>query len=200
MGIQNKWFYPERYETGIPSWIWQLAAAVAAFALFFLCYYIFFRIRENRLTKDVRKKNDRLSLILKTSNVRFWTYDTRNKVLTRLDENGLPWDTLTLQDLAQMYVKDSFDHMVETINRIVKGEIENDTVDLLSRKDQDGQIREYTITMSVLRYHKNGQPSVIIGTRSDVTEEKRMQFTTRDNMIRYRAVFNSVLLDMAYYD
>ena len=200
VGIQNKWFYPERYETGIPSWIWQLAAAVAAFALFFLCYYIFFRIRENRLTKDVRKKNDRLSLILKTSNVRFWTYDTRNKVLTRLNENGLPWDTLTLQDLAQMYVKDSFDHMVETINRIVKGEIENDTVDLLSRKDQDGQIREYTMTLSVLRYHKNGQPSVIIGTRSDVTEEKRMQFTTRDNMIRYRAVFNSVLLDMAYYD
>ena len=54
--------------------------------------------------------------------------------------------------------------------------------------------------MSVLRYHRNGRPAVIIGTRGDITEEKRMRYVARDNMLRYQAIFNSALVDMAYYD
>ena len=200
LNIQNKWFYPERIETGIPSWVWQLSMVVATFALFFLLYYLFFRIREKRLTKDLRKKNARLSLILKTSNVRFWTYDIRSKMFTQLDENGIPKGTLTLQEVARQYVREDFEHMVEVINSIVRCEKENDTVDLRTRSAEEGGSREYTMTLSVLRYHRNGRPSVIIGTRGDITEEKRMRYTTRDNLLRYQAIFSSVLVDMAYYD
>ena len=200
LNIQNKWFYPERIETGIPSWVWQLSMVVATFALFFLFYYLFFRIREKRLTKDLRKKNARLSLILKTSNVRFWTYDIRSKMFTQLDENGIPKGTLTLQEVARQYVREDFEHMVEVINSIVRCEKENDTVDLRTKHEQEGESREYTMTLSVLRYHRNGRPSVIIGTRGDITEEKRMRYITRDNLLRYQAIFSSVLVDMAYYD
>ena len=199
-GIQNKWFYPERIETGIPSWVWQLAAAVAAFALFFLFYYLFFRIREQKLTRDLRKKNNRLSLILKTSNVRFWTYEIRSKTFTQLDENGIPTHNLSLHEVAQQYVKEDFEHMVEAINHIVRGEKENDTINLRTRHEKDNETREYTMTLSVLRYQKNGRPAVIIGTRSDITEENKMRLVTQDNMLRYRAIFSSVLVDMAYYD
>lgn len=200
LGIQNKWFYPERIETGIPSWVWQLATVVAIFALFFLFYYLFYRIRERKLTKDVRKKNDRLSLILKTSNVRFWTYDIRSKTFTQLDENGIPTRNLSLHEVAQQYAREDFEHMVEAINHIVRGEKENDTVDLRTSGEKESESREYTMTLSVLRYHKNGRPAIIIGTRSDITEEKRMRYTARDNMLRYQAIFSSALVDMAYYD
>ena len=199
-GIQNKWFYPERIETGIPSWVWQLAVAVATFAVFFLFYYLFYRIREQKLTKDLRKKNARLSLILKTSNVRFWTYDIRSKIFTQLDENGIPMGNLSLQEVAQQYAREDFEHMVEAINHIVRGEKENDTVDLRTRSEKENESREYTMTLSVLRYHKNGRPAVIIGTRGDITEEKRMRYVARDNMLRYQSIFSSVLVDMAYYD
>ena len=30
--IQNKWFYPERKDTGIPAWIWQVIYLLAAIA------------------------------------------------------------------------------------------------------------------------------------------------------------------------
>ena len=199
-GIQNKWFYPERVETGIPSWAWQLSIVVAAFALFFLCYYFFYRIREQKLTKDVRKKNDRLSLILKTSNVRFWTYDIHSKTFTQLDENGIPTHNLSLQDVARQYVREDFEHMVEAINHIVRGEKENETVNLRTKNEKDGEAREFTMALSVLRYHRNGRPAVIIGTRSDITEENKMRLVAQDNMLRYRAIFSSVLVDMAYYD
>ena len=200
LGIQNKWFYPERIETGIPSWAWQLAVIVAVCALFFMFYYLFYRIRERKLTKDLRRKNDRLSLILKTSNVRFWTYDIHSKTFTQLDENGIPMGNLSLQQVAQQYVREDFDHMVDSINHIVRGEKENDTVDLRTNSDKEGDVREYTMTLSVLRYNKNGRPSVIIGTRGDITEEKRMRYVANDNMLRYQAIFSSVLVDMAYYD
>ena len=199
-GIQNKWFYPERIETGIPSWVWKLAVTVAAFALFFFIYYLFFRLRERQLTKDVRKKNARLSLILKTSNVRFWTYDIRSKIFTQLDENGIPKGNLSLQEVAQMYVKEDFEHMVEAINDIAHGVKENDTIDLRTKKEEGDESRSYTMTLSVLRYHRNGRPAVIMGTRSDITEEKRMRFQTQDNLLRYRAIFSSVLINMVYYD
>jgi PAS domain S-box-containing protein len=198
--IQNKWFYPEHIETGIPSWVWQLAAVIAVFSLFFLFYYLFYRIKEQKLTKDVRKKNDRLSLILKTSNVRFWIYNIPSKTFTLLDENGIPTRNLSLHEVAQQYVKEDFEHMVEVINHIVRGEKENDTINLRTKKEKNDEAREYTMALSVLRYHKNGRPSVIIGTRSDITEENKMRLVTQDNMLRYQAIFSSVLVDMAYYD
>ena len=198
--IQNKWFYPERIETGIPSWVWQLAAAVAAFAVFFTLYYLFYKLRERQLTKDVRKKNARLSLILKTSNVRFWTYDIHSRIFTQLDENGIPKGNLTLQEVSQLYVREDFEHMIEAINQIVRGEKENDTIDLQTKNEEGDETRNYTMTLSVLRYHKSGRPAVIIGTRSDITEEKRMRFQTQDNLLRYRAIFSSVLANMASYD
>jgi len=199
-GIQNKWFYPERIETGIPSWVWQLAAVVAIFALSFLVYYLFFKIREKRLTRELRKKNNRLSLILKTSNVRFWTYDIRSRIFTQLDEHGIPMRTIPLHEVAQLYVREDYEHMVEAINHIVRGEKENETINLHTKNEYNDDNREFTMTLSVLRYHKNGRPAVIIATRSDITEENKMRLVAQDNMLRYRAIFRSVLVDMAYYD
>ena len=141
-----------------------------------------------------------MSLILQTSHVRFWTYDIRSKTFTQLDENGIPTRTLSLPEVAQQYVKEDFEHMVEAINHIVRSEKENDTVNLRTRSENNDENREYTMALSVLRYHKNGRPAVIIGTRSDITQENKMRLVAQDNMLRYRAIFSSVLVDMAYYD
>ena len=64
--LQNKWFYPERRETGIPSWIWNLIKVVTLIAVVLMCYFILFKIRERRITRKVKKENERLSLIMRT--------------------------------------------------------------------------------------------------------------------------------------
>ena len=73
--IQNKWFYPERTETGIPSWIWDLIVIIAAIAMGIVIYFIIYKVRENKMTREVRMKNQRLGQILKTSHVGLWIYD-----------------------------------------------------------------------------------------------------------------------------
>ena len=85
--------------------------------------------------------------------------------------------------------------MVEAINHIVRGEKENDTVNLRTRDQEEGENRQYTMALSVLRYTKSGRPAIIIGTRSDITEENKMRLAAQDNMLRYRAIFSSVLVE-----
>ena len=92
--IQNKWFYPERKDTGIPAWIWQVIYALAIIAFFFMLYYIIYKVRERKMTKEIRKSNDRLALIMETSHVSFWTYDVESQIFTVMDQHGRPKRTI----------------------------------------------------------------------------------------------------------
>ena len=199
--IQNKWFYPERTETGIPSWIWKLAVALAVLAVISLLYYLFYRIQEKRVSKDLQKKNARLSLVLNTSNVRFWTYDIPTKTFTWMDKEGKAERNYTILEFSQRYRREDFERLTEAINQLVRQEKENVTLEMRAKaKGEGGEDREFTIALSVLRRQKSGRPSVIIGTRSDITEERQMQQKAEDAMLRYQAIFNSAMIDMVYYD
>lgn len=215
--IQNKWFYPERKETGIPSWVWKLAVLLVVFAIIALCYYLFYRFREKKLTKDLRMKNARLSLILSTSNVRFWTYDIPTKTFTLMDEHGNPTSSFTILEFSQRYNHDDFVELTKAINKLARQEEEQMTIELHGSEERSSEKqrlgkhssgmnpveikdREYTIELGVLRRHRNGRPSVIIGTRSDITEERRMRRQAQNTMLRYQAIFNSAMVDMVYFD
>lgn len=199
--IQNKWFYPERTETGIPSWIWQLAIAVGILAFCSMIYYFVYHLREKKLTKDLKRKNARLALILKTSNVRFWTYDTATKTFTLMDDNGHPKENATLLEFSQFYPKDSFEKMVNAMNKLLRQEADQLTLELKGKENNDSQeLRDYTFSLAVLRRHKNGHPSVLIGTRSDITEERRLEQAAEKTMLLFQSVFNSSMIDMVYYD
>ena len=199
--IQNKWFYPERTETGIPSWIWKLAVALAVLAVISLLYYLFYRIQEKRVSKDLQKKNARLSLVLNTSNVRFWTYDIPTKTFTWMDKEGKAERNYSILEFSQRYRREDFERLTEAINQLVRQEKENVTLEMRAKdKGEGGEDREFTIALSVLRRQKSGRPSVIIGTRSDITEERQMQQKAEDAMLRYQAIFNSAMIDMVYYD
>ena len=215
--IQNKWFYPERKETGIPSWVWKLAILLAALAALALCYYLFYHFREKKLTKDLRQKNARLSLILSTSNVRFWTYDIPTKTFTLMDEHGNPTSSFTILEFSQRYNHDDFVELTEAINKLARQEEEQMTIELHGSEERSSEKqrlgkhssgmnpveikdREYTIELGVLRRHRNGRPSVIIGTRSDITEERRLKRQAQNTMLLYQAIFNSAMVDMVYFD
>ena len=98
--IRNKWFYPEHADTGIPAWVWNIAAVLAAIALVFLAYYAYYRIRERQMTREIRQSNDRLSLVLSTSEIGLWVYHTLTQTIDFLDEFGKTRQTLHLHELV----------------------------------------------------------------------------------------------------
>ena len=199
--LLNKWFYPERRETGIPSWIWYLIALLAIISLGILLYYTFYRIRERKMTKAVRQSNERLSLILKTSKISFWTYNVHTRNIVAMNQQGEPLRQYTIEEFAHRYDAITFEHIKRAINRVVQRKEKSVTLDIKSRSEvSDNELHDYTICLSVLRYDKNGKPSVIMCTRNDITEERRRQYHTKDMMMRYESIFHSSMIDMIFYN
>ena len=200
--IRNKWFYPERIGSGIPSWIWKLAALLACFAVAFLIYYAYYRIRERQMTREIRKSNDRLSVVLSTSHIGLWIYHVPTQTFEWLDEHGKTTQTLHMTELVNRYNQNDFKLLREGLVDVVLRHKETVSFNIQVNEPKDDTIteRDYVVYMSVLRRDRVGKPTAILGTRVDVTEERQRQFHIQDNMTRYQAVFNSAMIDMVVYD
>ena len=199
--IQNKWFYPERKDTGIPDWIWQVIYALAIVAFFFLLYYIIYKVRERRMTKEIRKSNDRLSLIMETSHVSFWTYDVESQIFTVMDQHGRPERTYTSLEFSQRYKADGFNKLTNALKQVISEEVPSVSINLLVwEANHEDEPRDFNLTLSVLRRNKQKKPSVIICSRNDITEDLARHRKVKDTMLRYQSIFNSAMIDMVAYD
>ena len=199
--IQNKWFYPDRRDTGIPAWVWYLAATLAVIAVILLLYYIVYRARERRLTLAVRKSNDRLSLILKTSHVSLWTYNILTKQFTWMDEQGKGQQSMPLDAFVYRYRAKDVQRLQRAIDDISSEKEEHVNLDIqVFENNDESQAHNYTVALSVLRRDKGGHPTTILCTRSDVTKELLRQIEAKNMLLRYQAIFNTVMVDMVAYD
>ena len=199
--LLNKWFYPERHDSGIPSWIWNLITVFAVIAVGILIYYITYRIRERKMTEQVRRSNERLSLILTNSDISFWTYNVHNRTFNVMNEKGESKRLFTFEEFSRRYDEAIFNQLKEALNQIIKKE--KPTVTLRTRSTDDGESKElhdYIVTLSVLQENKTGQPTVILCTRSEITDDLIRQRKTKDMMLRYQSIFNNAMVDMIYYD
>ena len=200
--IRNKWFYPERADTGIPAWVWNLAFVLAALAVAFLAYYTYYRLRERRMTREVRKSNDRLLLVLSTSKIGLWIYHAVSQTIEFIDEVGKTQKTFHMQDLVGRYHQEEFDRLREVIGDIIhqRKESANIVMKVRERRASHYEERDYSLDIGVLRRDRLGKPIDILGTRVDITNERLRQSHIQDNMMRYQAIFNTAMIDMVVYD
>jgi PAS domain S-box-containing protein len=199
--IQNKWFYPDRKDSGIPEWVWKLAAVLAIIALAVLLNYFYYRIRERKVNKALRKSNNRLSLVLKTSHVRLWIYNVMTKTFTWIDEQGKPQRNSTIEEFSYRYHPDDVRQLQQAIDDIIQQKVKSADLNIKVFEDNNGRdAHDYTVSLSVLRYDKGGKPDTILCTRSDVTNELLRQMKVKDTMLRYQAIFQTAMIDMVSYD
>lgn len=199
--IQNKWFYPEREDSGIPTWIWKLAILLALGMFALLIYYAIYRQREKKVKRALLKDNNRLALILNTSKVRIWIYHVETRTVTPLDEKGSSMPSHPSVDFFRQTTPSDFERLSNALASITSGEKDNVTLNITGKDEaSDKELRDFTVDLSVFRRDKEGHPIDIIGTRSDTTEERLKQKESQEMMLRYQAVFNSAMIDMVVYD
>ena len=198
--IQNKWFYPERTYSGLPSWVTKTAYAFGFIAFFILIYYLIYHFRVRQMTKAIRKRNARLSLILRTSNVSLWTYNVHTRTLTWLDQQGNPLQNTDIDYFTQRYRPEDVRHMQIALDDIAAGRKNSASIDVqVFEEDGRSEASNYILSLSVLRRSRNGRPETILCTRSDVTKELLRQLKVKDTMLHYQAIFNSAMVDMVAY-
>lgn len=200
-GIQNKWFYPERQESGIPTWIWKVVVFTLLLTLLYLIYYIFYRRYEQKMTKHVSRANHTFSLILKTSQVRIWLYDIASKTITKYNDDGhLAAEGISPFIFFHDVVPEDFELIAQALKRAEEQKEEKQTIEVHAEDARQGTVQWLVIHLSVLRTDKNGKPAVIIGSTNDVTDERLRQQQVKDTMLRYQAIFETALVDTVAYD
>ena len=105
----------------------------------------------------MRKSNDRLSLILKTSHVSLWTYNIQTKQFTWMDEQGKGQQSTTLDAFVYRYRPKDVQRLQRAIEDISQEKEEHVNLDIQVFKDNDEtQAHDYTVALSVLRRDKGG--------------------------------------------
>ena len=200
--IYNKWFYPERNEQPKYSWAWYVAAAIGLLLLLLAFYLVNYRIEGRRVGRQVQRLNKRLALIMETSEVRIWTYEIATQVFTWRNENGQAAYTYTAEEFAHRYRPEDFERLMEALQKLANKEAEEVTIDIKARDAEDGdaQMRDFRIALSVLRSDKEGRPTIIIGTKRDVTERRQQERRDEEQTLRYWAIFNTPMVDIIFYN
>ena len=204
--IQNKWFYPEKREQVISSWVWYVAGTAVVLMLVGAIYGISYRIQARRLRRLNNKQNKRLALILETSSVRIWTYDVKRHLFAWRNENGQVAYEYTINEFSTRYrpadfvrLQDALEHLSNT-NK--SADDEHITLNLQAKDEEGGdtEYRDYLIVLSVLIRDKGGRPSVIIGTKKDVTDEHRQQRLSDERTLRYWSIFYTPMVGILLFD
>ncbi|MBR6319785.1 MAG: transporter substrate-binding domain-containing protein [Prevotella sp.] len=198
--LEAKWFHPEDNTTdNSPDWLWYVALAIGLVILILIIASIIYHIQERIVTREWRKRNDRLALILKTCNMEVWTYDLHSDTFKSYGENAMPEATLKPAQFAKHYTKTDYDKVMEAIRRLANLEAEEVTLEIAAKSETDGKPRTGEMNLSVLRSHK-GKPAIIIGTMVDMTEAREKLRQSEELKHRYASVFNTAMIDMIYYN
>ena len=199
--IKNKWFYPEHKDTGIPSWVWYIVAAMLAAIFIAMLYYLSYRIYERRMTKSLKLSNNRLLLILNTSKVHIWLYDIAHKTVTSIDSQGnrttIP---LTPYFLEYYMHPDDFQRLCSVFEEISAQRKESDSLEVHVIKGSAKDAYTFSLDLSVMKRSSSGRPTVIIGATRNITAERVRQQQEKDAMLRYQSIFNNAMVDTVSYD
>ena len=199
--IQNKWFYPERKDTGIPSWVWYVVAALFLVIVTFIIYYISFSLYERRMTKSVKRSNNRLLLILNTSKVHIWLFDIAKRTITSIDLEGKQTSNQLSPYFLQYYmVPEDYERLCSVLDEIATEKIEHKTLEVHVTRGKSKDLFIFSLDLSVMKRNRSGHPTVIIGATTNVTEERLRQQREKDTMLRYKHIFNSAMVDTVSYD
>lgn len=199
--IQNKWFYPEHKETGIPSSVWYVVAALLTVIVIFLIYYIFSRFYERKMTSSLRHTNNRLALILNTSKVHIWIFDVATKMLTSIDQDGKKESIPISTNFIQFYIfPDDYERLTVLIGELIAKKKERETMDFNAVRKSDKTRHIFSVDISVMKHDKNGNPTVLIGATTDITDLRQRQQEQKNTLLRYQYIFNSALVDTVSYN
>ena len=199
--LQNKWFYPERVETGIPSWVWIIANTLVVVFVITIGYYLFYRMRERLVTRKIRKQNSRLAMTLKASGVRIWTYNIKHQTVTWYEANGENRHEYTLLQFFGNYNSSELEKIMQALTILTDQKAENIELTLRVPSDVNSKkMCDYAIQLSVFHRNRFGKPTVIIGTRNDISMDRQRQQRVKDTLRRYHAIFDSVMVDMTYFN
>ena len=136
-----------------------------------------------------------------------WTYDIKTNRFSWHNDNGQVAYTYSMEEFSQRYSHEDFVSLKSALEKLAetrKTDEEEKEIELnLRAKDTEGgdtNDRDYHIVLSVLSRDKKGNPTVIIGTKKDVTEEQQQKRLDEERALRYWSIFYTPILGIILFN
>ena len=185
-------------EADVTSWIGLLIVVAVAVPLIIFYYKFSYRLIERRTTAESRQRKERLNLMLMASHVNIWVYDTASQLLTSNMADRAHQVTMTKEEFADHYGHEVFEQLRKSGQRILAGELEEETTELTVVLD--GKAYEYQVIIRPLHRSTDGKPTVLLITRNDITEQRQRQRQAKKLLLQYQSMFDNAMVDMMYFD
>lgn len=205
--IQNKWFYPDRQAKPMPVWVPYVVGFIFLLAVIGAVYILSYNYQARRITRRISMHNSRLALILQTCHVHIWTYNILSNLFEWRNDNGQVAYTYSMEEFAQRYRPEDYPKLKAALEKLSSQTAATDAEEEihlnLRAKDTEGgdtEERDYYIVLSVFERDKSGKPTMIIGIKKDVTEERTRQRQANERTQRYWAIFNTPLACIMLFD
>lgn len=205
LALQDKWFYPERETEPTAPWLrWAVGGGLVVLFLA-LVYYVIFRIQLSRVKHKTHDHNLRLAQVLGTSHVHIWTYDIRQRLFSWRNEQGETSHTYTPEEFATRYSAADFARLqsgLDELSATAPGTADQEIQLELQARDveSDGEERTYIVVLSILERDRQGRPSVLIGTKKDVTRLRQRQRKAAERRLHYEALFHTPAVGILRFD
>lgn len=181
--------------------LWFITNILAVTFLFVLIYYIVNIIYERQRSFAAKKEERLLISMLKASGLHVWIYDVRKQMLYWSNPDDGTWNAKTLLQFFQGYTPAALEKITQSLNRITSGEVDKLEETLRSPFVSEGNINhEFEVRLEVLRRDEHGRPRMIIGTHVDISRHRIRMIKAKDTRLRYQAIFDTVIVDMVYFD
>lgn len=201
LALRQKWFYPAASPvSGMPQWLLNTLLLTIFLICSYLCYYFYYHYRERKARKDVQRQATQLSLLINSGNYRIWTYDVKEQQFNSITIEKSEYDNYNRKAFAAFFEPQDYAMMLSAIDDIAKKRAETKTMPVRCHDPRNiNATYFFDLSISVLR-EEFGEPTVLLGVQTDKTLEKSKLNKTRDNLMRFRTIFNTAMAQIALYD
>lgn len=201
-GIQDKWLRNNKNSKDTRlSDISFTTITFSATIILIILVTAYYRIRIRNVNQSNSKSLQMFSLYMESSRTSLWLYDVRQNMFKFLDSTGdMKGIDYTPSMFAMFYDSNDFVTVMKEIDNVKKGKPSRKKLQvrwhLLSNFRN---VLYYNLSIVVLT-ETNGKPTMLLGVQHDVTEKTLDTRHVMDIHIRFKTLFDSMIMDVFQFD
>lgn len=196
--LERKWFDERPEPEPEEQWHWYLAIC-GMLLLAGAIIYLIIEVRQNRkATQEYHELTQNLTTVAEHNKYRFWTYYVDEQKFIWHDEHGTEISTYTLEESEKRYDKTDFEQLKAAMDRLINQQKDahghsekEEQLELRARDTEfgDKDVHRFVVHLSVLSRDHHGKPTIIVGTKKDVTQEIDIRQQNQELSLKYLSTF-----------
>ena len=198
--IYDKWFHPERVHDDTSPWA---VIALVAVAIVGLIVFLLIRLTKMRVNAAIRQSSElhrMMDQALEMGEYFVLEWDINGNLLRNKYGNLLPDEGMLPQEFLGRLDAGQGEYMHNINMQLIKGENDYEGIQVRFNRGTAVEPEWYDLAGKAIAERKNGQAYFIVYSAKDITREREEERRYQSSANRYKMIFDTNLVAMAFYD